>query len=89
MPTPSGVQLFCESMRGATPALAPGTMILLGASGRLCAVDLTGVDERYLAASAHLNERNLSLVRLDRLVRRDRQLGRHALRYRKKRAARG
>ena len=32
-PDLSGVALFSESMRGATPALAPGTMILLGALG--------------------------------------------------------
>lgn len=28
-----GWELFCEAMKGATPALAPGTMILLGALG--------------------------------------------------------
>jgi hypothetical protein len=32
-PDLSGVALFTESMRGATPALAPGTMVLLGALG--------------------------------------------------------
>jgi|SoiMethySBSTD1v2_1073268.scaffolds.fasta_scaffold29964_2 hypothetical protein len=32
-PDLSGISLFSESMRGATPALAPGTMILLGALG--------------------------------------------------------
>jgi hypothetical protein len=32
-PDASGVELFRESMKGATPALAPGTMILLGALG--------------------------------------------------------
>src|SRR5262245_4802875 len=32
-PELSGVALFTESMQGATPALAPGTMILLGALG--------------------------------------------------------
>jgi hypothetical protein len=32
-PDLSGIALFRESMRGATPALAPGTMILLGALG--------------------------------------------------------
>jgi hypothetical protein len=31
----SGMSLFKESMTGATPALAPGTMILLGALGLL------------------------------------------------------
>lgn len=29
----TGVALFTESVRGATPALAPGTMVLLGAVG--------------------------------------------------------
>ena len=33
----AGVQLFCESMKGAVPPLAPGTMILLGAIGFVCA----------------------------------------------------
>jgi len=33
----AGVQLFWESMKGAVPALAPGTMILLGAIGFVCA----------------------------------------------------
>jgi hypothetical protein len=32
-PDLSGIALFSESMKGATPALAPGTMILLGALG--------------------------------------------------------
>jgi hypothetical protein len=32
-PGSSGLELFRESMMGATPALAPGTMILLGAVG--------------------------------------------------------
>jgi len=32
-PDLSGISLFSESMRGATHALAPGTMILLGALG--------------------------------------------------------
>jgi hypothetical protein len=32
-PEVSGVALFSASMRGATPALAPGTMMLLGAVG--------------------------------------------------------
>ncbi|HEY5618853.1 MAG TPA: hypothetical protein VIK60_13000 [Vicinamibacterales bacterium] len=32
-PDASGMELFRESMKGATPALAPGTMILLGAVG--------------------------------------------------------
>jgi hypothetical protein len=32
-PGSSGLDLFRESMMGATPALAPGTMILLGAVG--------------------------------------------------------
>jgi hypothetical protein len=32
-PDLSGMALFSESMKGATPALAPGTMILLGALG--------------------------------------------------------
>jgi hypothetical protein len=32
-PELSGVALFSESMKGATPARAPGTMILLGALG--------------------------------------------------------
>ena len=32
-PDLSGVALFGEAMRGATPALAPGTMMLLGAIG--------------------------------------------------------
>lgn len=32
-PDASGWELFRESMKGATPALAPGTMMLLGALG--------------------------------------------------------
>lgn len=32
-PATSGFELFWESMKGATPALAPGAMILLGAVG--------------------------------------------------------
>lgn len=32
-PGASGLELFWEAMKGATPALAPGTMILLGALG--------------------------------------------------------
>ncbi|MGH9257429.1 MAG: hypothetical protein ACRD3C_22945 [Vicinamibacterales bacterium] len=32
-PDAAGIELFWESMKGATPALAPGTMILLGAVG--------------------------------------------------------
>ena len=32
-PDASGLTLFWEAMKGATPALAPGTMILLGAVG--------------------------------------------------------
>ena len=32
-PDASGLELFRESMKGATPALAPGTMMLLGALG--------------------------------------------------------
>ena len=32
-PEAAGVELFWESMKGATPALAPGTMILLGVLG--------------------------------------------------------
>ena len=32
-PELSGMALFTESIRGATPALAPGTMMLLGAVG--------------------------------------------------------
>jgi hypothetical protein len=32
-PGAGGVELFWEAMKGATPALAPGTMILLGALG--------------------------------------------------------
>ena len=32
-PGATGVELFWEAMKGATPALAPGTMILLGALG--------------------------------------------------------
>ncbi len=32
-PTMSGSELFWESMKGATPALAPGTMVLLGLIG--------------------------------------------------------
>jgi hypothetical protein len=32
-PGASGLELFRESMKGATPALAPGTMVLLGALG--------------------------------------------------------
>jgi hypothetical protein len=32
-PGASGVELFWEAMKGATPALAPGTMALLGALG--------------------------------------------------------
>ena len=32
-PEAGGVELFWESMKGATPALAPGTMILLGVLG--------------------------------------------------------
>ena len=43
--------------------------------------------ERVSTPLPHLNERNLSLVRLDRLVSRDRQLRRHSLRHRQKRPA--
>jgi hypothetical protein len=32
-PGAAGLELFWEAMKGATPALAPGTMILLGALG--------------------------------------------------------
>lgn len=32
-PGAAGLDLFWESMKGATPALAPGTMVLLGAIG--------------------------------------------------------
>jgi hypothetical protein len=32
-PEAAGMELFWESMKGATPALAPGTMILLGVLG--------------------------------------------------------
>jgi hypothetical protein len=32
-PDIAGIELFWESMKGATPALAPGTMILLGVLG--------------------------------------------------------
>ena len=32
-PDAAGIELFWQSMKGATPALAPGTMILLGALG--------------------------------------------------------
>lgn len=32
-PDAAGMPLLLESMKGATPALAPGTMILLGAVG--------------------------------------------------------
>lgn len=32
-PDAAGMELFWESMKGATPALAPGTMILLGVLG--------------------------------------------------------
>ena len=35
MPGLSGFELFKQSMTGATPALAPGTMILIGALGLL------------------------------------------------------
>jgi hypothetical protein len=34
-PTIGGVKLFWEAMKGATPALAPGTMIQLGLLGLL------------------------------------------------------
>jgi hypothetical protein len=36
-PDASGFGLFWEAMKGATPALAPGTMVLLGALGLICA----------------------------------------------------
>ena len=36
-PDASGLALFWEAMKGATPALAPGTMVLLGALGLICA----------------------------------------------------
>ena len=36
-PDASGFGLFWEAMKGATPALAPGTMVLLGALGLTCA----------------------------------------------------
>jgi hypothetical protein len=45
-PEAAGMPLFWESMKGATPALAPGTMILLGAVGfayaRLVAPEASG-----------------------------------------------
>ena len=36
-PEAAGFGLFWEAMKGATPALAPGTMVLLGALGLTCA----------------------------------------------------
>jgi hypothetical protein len=36
-PEASGFGLFWEAMKGATPALAPGTMVLLGALGLISA----------------------------------------------------
>ena len=36
-PDASGLPLVWESLKGATPALAPGTMMLLGALGLTCA----------------------------------------------------
>jgi hypothetical protein len=36
-PEAAGFGLFWEAMKGATPALAPGTMVLLGALGLICA----------------------------------------------------
>lgn len=36
-PDAGGTELFWESMKGATPALAPGAMILLGGVGFVCA----------------------------------------------------
>lgn len=36
-PDASGFGLFWEAMKGATPALAPGTMALLGSLGLICA----------------------------------------------------
>ena len=35
-PDASGIPLFWEALKGATPALAPGTMTLLGALGLTC-----------------------------------------------------
>ena len=35
-PDASGLPLVWESLKGATPALAPGTMMLLGALGLIC-----------------------------------------------------
>jgi len=36
-PDAAGFPLFWEALKGATPALAPGTMMLLGALGLTCA----------------------------------------------------
>jgi hypothetical protein len=36
-PEAAGFGLFWEAMKGATPALAPGTMVLLGGLGLICA----------------------------------------------------
>jgi hypothetical protein len=36
-PEAAGFGLFWEAMKGATPALAPGTMVVLGVLGLICA----------------------------------------------------
>jgi hypothetical protein len=46
-PDAAGFGLFWEAMKGATPALAPGTMMLLGVLGLTCTYGI-----RYEAASS-------------------------------------
>jgi hypothetical protein len=53
-PGATGIELFWEAMKGATPALAPGTMILLGALGLTYTYDHPAV-RRQDAATAVIN----------------------------------
>ena len=47
-PTMAGLELVWEALRGATPALAPGAMILLGLMGLLFCYRHPVIDERSL-----------------------------------------